>query len=163
MNIASIISELEKFSTEIIETGFPLISQDVYDFEKRYNLILPREFKLFLEKYNGFSLMGSKILGFNRDADSIDSVYHYEHKLVGIPQYDYLVPFHNDGRGNFYCHDTRNCSINPETCPVVFWVSNYRYEGTDQPEITNESFSDFIQEVIIDWTLEEYNYDGSKK
>lgn len=34
---------------------------------------------------------------------------------------------------------------------------------TDEPEITHDNLSDFISECIIGWTLENYNYDGSRK
>ena len=39
----------------------------------------------------------------------------------------------------------------------------YEYNGNDTPEETHECLSDFINECIINWTLEDYNYDGSKK
>jgi hypothetical protein len=72
------------------------------------------------------------------------------------------LPFSPDGRGNFYCFDTRDCDNN-NSCSVVFWTSNYEYNDDDQPEQTNLSFSDWIEEVMIEWTLESYNYDGSEK
>ena len=162
-NIFDILNELKKFSKEIVTIGKPLVHQDVTDFEEKYNLKLPKDFKFFLKSYNGFSLMGTEILGFNRDNESIDSVYQYEHELVSFRQYNYLVPFHNDGRGNFYCLDTRGCNMNSDTCQIIFWVSNYIYTETDQPEITHNGFSDFVQEVIIEWTLEDYDYNGNPK
>lgn len=162
-NILKVLEELDRFSGTIVTIGNPLIEKDVLAFETQYSLVLPNDFKIFLKRYNGFSLMGAEILGFNRNQNSIDTVYNYEHTLVAVPQYHYLVPFNNDGRGNFYCHDTRYCERNPKNCPVIFWVSNYIYSETDQPEVTHNSFSDFVQDVLIDWTLEDYNYDGSDK
>ena len=54
-------------------------------------------------------------------------------------------------------------SNNGNSCKIVFWCSNYEYLETDEPEITYDNLSDFISECIIGWTLEDYNYDGSRK
>ena len=35
--------------------------------------------------------------------------------------------------------------------------------GTDQPEQTNASFFDWVQEVLINWTLEEHDYEGNER
>ena len=48
-------------------------------------------------------------------------------------------------------------------CPIVFWQWDYLYEDIKEVETCNSSFLDWIQEVVIDWTLEDYNYDGSEK
>lgn len=78
-----------------------------------------------------------------------------------MPQPGYLSPFSPDGRGNFYCFDTR--AVGNDSCPIVFWVSNYEYQVDDVPETTNGSFVDWMSEVVLDWTLEDYNYDGSPR
>ena len=93
----------------------------------------------------------------------MESVYVREHFKVKVPQYDYLVPFSPDGQGNFYCFNTKNLTDNGDSCPIVFWVSNYIYSKDDQPEIVNNSFVDWVNEVVIGWTLEDYDYDGKLK
>jgi len=74
-------------------------------------------------------------------------------------QCDYLVPFSPDGGGNHYCFDTR--TINENSCNVVFWQHDYPYSEDDPPEVTNTSFTEWMKEVVIDWTLEDYDYDGN--
>lgn len=46
---------------------------------------------------------------------------------------------------------------------MVFWQHDYPYAENDLPEVTNASFSEWMKEVVIDWKLEDYNYDGSEK
>jgi len=155
-----ILRELYKFSPKVLTLGEPLKDTMIVDaFEKKHNLRLPNDYKYLLSIHNGIDLMGVSIYGFT-GTENLETVYEFEHNEVIYPQYDYLIPFSPDGGGNFYCFDTRN---NNESCPVVFWTSNYEYNEDDQPELTHESFSDWIKEVLIEWTLESYNYDGSDK
>ena len=159
----NIISELSKFSNEILDLGVSIKDLRVEEFENSYSINLPNDFKKFMKKINGFNLMGSEVYSFDKSkSESIENVYYYEHFDVHHPQYSHLVPFCNDGRGNFYCLDTLNTIKNGDS-PIVFWVSNYEYTLNDIPEIVNNNFLEWIQEVIIDWTLEDYNYDGTEK
>jgi hypothetical protein len=157
-----LINELLKFSDDILEVGSNIDDNRIEDFEKLNNLKLPNDFKQFIKKVNGFSLMGTEVYGFDMTkSESLEKVYHFEHFEVIYPQYLYLVPFSPDGRGNFYCLDTSKLSN--DSCPIVFWVSNYEYTESDTPETTHKSFLDWVQEIAIDWILEDYNYDGSEK
>lgn len=156
-----LIAELKKFSSSIIELGNGVSSTRISLFEERYGLTLPDDFKHFVSEINGLNLMGSEILGFSDNPNSIENLYYREHYNAKIPQDRYVVPFHPDGGGNFYCLDTKNLSIDKSTCPIIFWVSNYTYDLQDTPEVSSTSFLEHIQEVIINWTLEDYNYDGS--
>lgn len=161
--INNLFSELNKFSSEILALGEPLADIKVIEnFEKIHNLKLPCDYKYFLSKHDGASLMGISIYGFT-GIENLASVYEFEHNEIIYPQYHFLVPFSPDGGGNFYCFDTRNQSNSNESCPVVFWTSNFEYNPDNQPELTNSSFSEWIAEVMIGWTLESYNYDGSEK
>jgi hypothetical protein len=161
ITINKILKHLYKFSPEVLTLGEPLEDiKIVENFEQKYNLRLPRDYKYLLTKHNGIDLMGVSIYGF-AGAENLETVYEFEHNEVAYPQYNYFVPFSPDGGGNFYCFDTRY--INDESCPVVFWTSNYEYSEDDQPELSNESFADWIKEVLIEWTLESCNYDGSDK
>lgn len=155
-----IINNLLKFSDSILELGEPICDDRVEKFESLNNVLLPDDFKKFIKKINGFSLMGTVVLGFNSSiSESIESVYYYEHYEINFPQFVHLVPFSNDGQGNFYCLDTLNILENGD-CPVVFWVSNYEFSEKDMPEVTHDNFLDWIQEVVIDWTLEDFDYNG---
>ena len=114
---------------------------------------------------NGFSLMGDRILGITWSdyEDDLCSVYKYEHNDVLIPQYKHLVPFCPDGGGNFYCFDTQVSTNGGNSNRIVFWCSNYNYTDSDVPEITHDCLADFINECVIGWTLEEYDYEGNKR
>jgi hypothetical protein len=161
-----IVSELRKFSEEIIDISPPLEdAQLIGKFESRFKVRLPEDYKLFLTEMNGVSLMGCEVYGLWDQPDTQDlfAVHNREHQLVAVPQFDHLVPFSPDGGGNFYCFDTHGIDDATGSCPVVFWVSNYRYNSDDLPAVTNHSFTDFVKQVIIDWTLEDYDYNGDEK
>jgi cell wall assembly regulator SMI1 len=157
-----ILKELYKFSNDILTLEPPVNNQEVISFEKKYNLRLPNDYKYLLQIHNGIDLMGVSILGISPDSsyENLENVYHFEHFETAIPQFYYLVPFSNDGGGNFYCFDTRFANDNIWACPIVFWVSNAIYNEEEQPEIVNDSISDWIKEVI-ESTLEEYDYKGN--
>ncbi|MES2520442.1 MAG: SMI1/KNR4 family protein [Bacteroidota bacterium] len=158
-----IINELRKFSDDILELGNNINDNRIEEFEQHCNLTISPDFKQFMKKVNGFSLMGTEVYGFDKDkVNAIENIYYREHFEVRSPQYPYLVPFSPDGRGNFYCLDTLNQLENGDF-PIIFWVSNYEYTKEDVPEITHNNFLDWVQEIVIDWILEDYNYDGSEK
>lgn len=159
----SLISVLRRFSEHVLGMGSSIDDDRIEEFEQYRQIVLPNDFKQFIKRVNGFELMGTEVYGFdNGEVNAIENVYYFEHFEVIIPQYDYLVPFSPDGRGNFYCLDTAHRAENGD-CSVVFWVSNYEYSHENSPEITHHNFLEWVQEVVIDWTLEDYNYDGSEK
>jgi cell wall assembly regulator SMI1 len=164
-NIDAIISELKKFSDNIVTLNPPVNSDLIIEFEKKFQLELPNDYKYLLSQSNGINLMGDEVLGitFSNYGYDLINTYEFEHFENKIPQFDYLIPFSPDGGGNFYCFDTRRKTNDGNSCNIVFWYSNYEYSESDTPEITHENLSDFICECIIGWTLEEYNYDGSKR
>ena len=167
--ISETINELLKFSNEILTLGYPINDDRIELFENKYKVNLPNDYKYFIRLYNGVNLMGVNIFGIGPNindemqSQTLESIYDIEHFEVAVPQYSYLVPFSPDGGGNFYCFDTRVHNSNTESCPIVFWVSNYQYNDKDEPEVTNESFDHFLHEVLIEWTLREYDYDGNEK
>jgi hypothetical protein len=163
MSIHIVIKELEKFSTDILSIAEPVEERAIDFFEKKHNIKLPSDYKILLEKYNGVCLDGTEVYGIEIKPGkySLEDCYIFEHCEVGNEMPLYLVPFSPDGGGNHYCFDTR--FNNTTSCPVVFWQHDYHYTEDDMPEITYESFSEWIKEVMIDWTLEDVNYDGGKK
>lgn len=163
MNIYEVLVELEKFSNEILSLGSPLEEGIIINFEKKYNIVLPVDYKILLRKYNGVNLYGTEIYGIDQSEKSysLEQNYLFEHNEVGNGMPLYLVPFSPDGGGNHYCFDTR---FNTEdSCPIIFWQHDYLYSEKDPPEVVNPSLADWIKEVMIDWVLDEYNYDGSEK
>lgn len=156
------ISELLKFSSKILTLGNPITDDRIERFEKSYGLELPLDFRLLLSRYNGIDLMGTEIYGFYEDlANSLEDTYQFEHFKVVVPQWTHLLPFSPDGGGNFYCLDLSKSS--GDECPIIFWVSNFTYSESDLPEIVNENLSKWIKEVMIKWTLEDYDYDGNER
>ena len=165
MNIFETIEEIEKFSIDILTIGEPLAEEVIANFEMKYNLSLPKDYKELLKKHNGINLYGTEIYGIiqTRIAGlaSLEENYLFEHYKVENEMPLYLVPFSPDGGGNHYCFDTR--FNNDVSCPIVFWQHDYLYSEEDSPEVTNTSLVEWIKREMIDWTLEDYNYDGTEK
>jgi cell wall assembly regulator SMI1 len=163
MSIDEVIKELSLFSNRIITLNEPGNLEDIELFENTLGLKLPNDYKELLKIHNGFDLMGATIYGIGNSSHnrSLEKIHKREHTEVANPLYECLVPFSPDGGGNHYCFDTR--TINEGSCNIIFWQHDYPYAVDDPPEITNASFVEWVKEVIIDWTLEDYNYDGSEK
>jgi SMI1-KNR4 cell-wall len=160
--ISGVVNELNKFSKELVSIGGKIEDNRISEFETEFNVQFPGDYKLFLSVANGFSLLGTEVYGIYAKKEtpfSLRELYIIEHYEVQTPQPKYLLPFSPDGGGNFYCFDTRILQNN--SCPVVFWVSNYPYTDQDVPEIVNESFVEWMNEIVFQGTLEDYDYDGS--
>lgn len=158
-----IFFELNKFSSEILSLNPPVDPNAINKFEELFDLTLPSDYKELLKTYNGLSLMGDQVFGIFTDkrVDSLDSVYEYEHSHSLYRMPNYYIPFSPDGAGNHYCFDVRK--LDDLSCPIIFWQSGYQYTRDDVPEVTNNSFENWMKEVLIGWTLEEYDYNGEKR
>lgn len=163
--IINLYKELNKFSASVLTLPPPVSYGFIDKFEKKYNACLPEDYKKLLSLCNGFSLMGDEIYGlyFVDGKEDLDTVYFREHHLVSVPQYKDIIPFCPDGGGSFYCFDSRVSTNGGNSNQIVFWYSNYIYTESDPPEVTHSSLSEFIEECIIGWTLEKYNYDGTER
>jgi cell wall assembly regulator SMI1 len=160
--IIEVVAELLKFSADVLAVFPPVEEKDLQQFEIEHGLELPLDYKTLLQVTDGFSLMGTEVYGIARQGKmSLAQVYQIEHHEVAVAQYTHLVPFNNDGRGNFYCFDTTALTQDGFSCAIVFWVSNYQYSPDDQPEKTHDSFTNWMQECVIEWTLEDYDYSGN--
>lgn len=160
MKKEQIINELLKFDSALIELGESVLDDRFEKFEQQLNYLLPETFKSLLKQYNRISLFGETINGLDDcygDA-SLDKLYQIEHFEVGNPMPLEFFPFSPDGAGNHYCFDL---SIGEDK--VYFWQHDIEYEDKTEIELCNNSFYEWIKEVLIDWTLEDYNYDGSEK
>jgi hypothetical protein len=158
-----VISELYKFSENILEIGKRIEDDRLELFEKSIKFNLSSDYKYLIKKHNRFSLYGTLIYGIDEDlrGSSLDKVYNFEHYEVSNKMPSFFVPFSPDGRGNHYCLDLSRL-VN-EVSPIVFWQWNCVYENIEDVETCNNNFLDWVQESVIDWLLEDYNYDGSEK
>lgn len=161
--LENIFSEFSKFSPNIIDLGFSISDNRIAFFEENNSLSLPKDFKETIKKYNGFSLQGTEVYGIGEEfrGSSLEDVYRFEHFEANNSMPLHFVPFSPDGRGNHYCLDVSRLS--DESCPVVFWQFDYFYSSLDEVETCNDSFVEWVQEIVIDWTLEDYDYDGTEK
>lgn len=159
-----VLEELRKFSSRVFRPNEPANNRLIEEFESKYSVVLPSDYKYLVLQMDGFKLFWNTVYGVasNDTEESLGTVYEREHFQVAVPQFAHIVPFYNDGSGNFYCFDTQFMT-DDLSCPVVFWMSNYIYSGEDLPEVVNDSFADWVQEVIIEWSLEEFDYDGNRR
>lgn len=158
-----IIAELLKFSPHLLEINNPVLEEEIAQFESKFNLPLPEDYKYLLSITNGFSLMGDEVLGITKNKYDLVNAYQFEHYEVINPQYEYLIPFSPDGFGNFYCFDTRIRTNQGFSNEIIFWQHDYEYSEADWPEVTNNSFIDFVKNWIIGNTLKYYDYNGNNK
>lgn len=156
-------TELSQFSDSILSLGNPIDDDRLEVFEKKIDYIFPFDFKFFLKRSNGFSLLGKEVFGIGSEfkGSSLTAIYDYEHTQVQNKMPLYFLPFSADGRGNHYCLDLNR--LKDQVCPVVFWQWDYEYASLEEVETCNDSFVSWVKEVVIEWTLETYNYDGSEK
>jgi cell wall assembly regulator SMI1 len=155
-----IINELLKFDDSLIELGESVADDRYEKLEEKIGFTLPASFKSLLKKFNFISLYGTSINGLDakfRDT-SLDRLYEIEHYEVGNPMPNELFPFSADGYGNHYCFDLTN-----KYDKVLFWQHDIDYTNKSEIEVDNESFLEWINEIMIESTLEDYNYDGSEK
>lgn len=158
-----IFNELYKFSPEFIFLGDEIKDNRLEKFEEKIDYKLPDDFKKTLKKHNGISLFGTKIYGLDemfREL-SIDKVYDFEHNVVSNKMFKSLIPFSSDGRGNHYCLNLVDKNANEYN--IVFWQSDCFYETVKDIEVCNDNFTDWVEEVMIEWNLEMFNYDGTEK
>lgn len=158
------LEKLYRFSSELLQLGEEDISDlKLEEFEKEIGCKLADDFKYILKKHNGIILAGTEVYSLSDDAEgkSLDNIFTFEHDEVENPMPKNFLPFSPDGRGNHYCLDLAGNSDG--ICPVVFWQHDFEYDSIDAVEICNDSFTDWIDEVMVGWTLENYHYDGTEK
>jgi hypothetical protein len=148
---------INSFNKDYVENYSPVEERDILKAEKFFHYKLPSEYKEFLKYSNGITIDGNEIYGIGNEEEDIISIYSREHDYIQYPMYSNIIPFSPDGRGNYYCFDVNNGN------KIIFWVSNYLYTEYDTPEVVNETFKEWFQEVMIDWTIENNNEDLFKK
>ncbi|WDF76395.1 SMI1/KNR4 family protein [Mucilaginibacter sp. KACC 22773] len=158
-----LITELSKFSNDMLYLGPPIDDDRLECFEKVIGFTLPSDFVYLLKKHNGFSLDGTEVCGLDIElrGASLDELYNFEHDEGGNKMPAEFMPFSPDGFGNHYCLDLSN--LIDGFCPVVFWQHDCFYEIKTDVEVTHPDFINWVEEVMIAWTLENSNYDGTEK
>ncbi len=161
--ISNTYDELLRFSSSILTLEKPIIDDRIEKFEAEIGYKLPKDFKYFIKQNNGFTLAATQVNGIGNEYrdNSLDRLYSIEHNEVENRMPKEFLPFSADGFGNHYCLDLSR--IKNEFCPVVFWQHDFEYKNITEVETCNESFVSWVSEVMIEWTLEEYNYDGKEK
>ncbi|HEY4062390.1 MAG TPA: SMI1/KNR4 family protein [Puia sp.] len=157
-----VIEELVKFSAKGLTTMEGVTDDKISVFERKYSLTLPSDYKFFLKRTNGLDLMGTTVYGIYEESSfmSLARAFNIEHYEVDNGMPIYLIPFSPDGGGNHYCFDSTKCD--EESCQVVFWQHNLSYNKEKPPKTVNNSFAEWAKEVLVDWTLEDYDYNGNK-
>lgn len=145
------------FSDSIKDYTYPATVETIEIVEKKLLRSLPVEYKELLSFSNGISLMGDEIYGVGTLAlgPSLETVYHFEHDEAENPMPESLIPFCPDGFGNHYCFDSINGGI-------VFWQHDMDYSHV-KPEKVYATLYDMMQEVLIDWTLRFWDYEGNRR
>jgi cell wall assembly regulator SMI1 len=158
-----LLDQLYLFSRDVIYLGESILDNRLEIFEDEIGFELPSDFKYIMKRHNGISLFGTEIIGIDesRKDGSLEAVYKFEHSTSPHKMPKEFLPFSPDGRGNHYCLNL--AKIKNGTSPVVFWQWDYNYGSVDEVEEANKSLLAWIKEVMIDWKLEEYNYDGTEK
>ncbi|AMR33190.1 hypothetical protein A0256_18080 [Mucilaginibacter sp. PAMC 26640] len=158
-----LLNELYIFDGDLLHLGTSIIDDRLRLFEKNIGFYLPLDFEYMLTLHNGISLMGTEVYGIDDrfSGPALNKIYQFEHFEAGNPMPAHFMPFSPDGAGNHYCLDL--AKVMDGLCPVIFWQHDFEYHSLDAVEICNSNFMDWFSEVLIDWTLEDYNYDGSEK
>jgi cell wall assembly regulator SMI1 len=157
------LGKLHGFSDELLHLGEPITDNRLGEFEAHIGFRLPLDFKYILTKHNSFSLSGTEVLGIDEQfkGSSLAEVYHFEHEEGGNPMFKEYLPFSPDGRGNHYCLDLTR--LENDVCPVVFWQHDVLYSDKSEVETCNDSFIAWMDEVVIEWAIEEMNQNDSSQ
>lgn len=157
------LEELYKFSPEILYLGENIIDSRLESLEEEIGYKLPEDFKYIMKKHNGITLAGTQIYGLSAKLkeSSLGKIYAFEHSEVENPMPKNFFPFSPDGRGNHYCLDLSKLEAN--VCPVMFWQWDFEYDNLEDVEVSNDNFAEWVNEVMIEWTLQMYNFDGTEK
>ncbi len=156
MNIDNFKDVFNRFGERVKNFTSPVSSSDIIVAERFLGLSLPQEYKDLLAFSNGISIMGDEIYGVGEASlgMSLETVYQFEHFEVENPMPLHLIPFCPDGFGNHYCFDSINGGI-------VFWQHDIDYSQS-KPEPVYATLFDMIKEVLIDWTLKYWDYNGNR-
>ena len=160
--IDNILEEILKFSRRVLTVAEGVTEDEIRAFEEKHSLMLPEDYKTFLKRTNGLNLIGTIVYGIYDDPVymSLDRAFNIEHYEVENEMPPYLIPFSPDGGGNHYCFDSTR--RDEKSCKIIFWQHDRSYSDENPPETVNDSFAGWAKEVLVEWTLEDYDYNGNK-
>jgi hypothetical protein len=161
-NIENVYNELQKFDKSLLSLEPPINDGRLEEFERKYGVMLSKEYKTLMKNSNGLSLGGIELLslGLEYNKASLDHVYNLLLKNLSKFSEDF-IPISPDGAGNYYCLDlSRTVGDN---CPIIFYQINYDYDSVEEIETCNATLAEFINESFIEYTLEDRDYEGNRK
>lgn len=142
-------------------------TQLFYDFEKEFDINLPESYKNLVRHRDGGTLKKDIFyydfshskkengVGLFLCWQNESSPSYYSH-LVNVykdpPEFfpKSIVPFSQDGGGNYLCFDYRNCTENP---PIVFW--HHAIEENEGIFYLADSFEEFISSLKSEEELDD--------
>jgi hypothetical protein len=161
-SIEKVYRELRKFDKSLLGLEPPINDGRLEEFERKYGVMLSKEYKTLMKNSNGLSLGGTELLslGLEYNKASLDHVYNLLLKNLSKFSEDF-IPISPDGAGNYYCLDlSRTVGDN---CPIIFYQINYDYDSVEEIETCNATLAEFINESFIEYTLEDRDYEGNRK
>lgn len=143
----------------IICSRKPATLQDISDFEKKIQSILPNDYKDFLIKFNGGRPLPASFKFFSdrTDASSVDQFLSLgKEKNSNLEKYYYnyknripsgFIPIAHDAGGNLVIMKLKN-----EDNQIYFWDHELEADEGENPNMENvylicKSFSDFINNL----------------
>lgn len=152
--VSEVFETLSNFPENVVSLRNKIIDDRIERLELTLGIYLPEEFKLSIKISNGFGLMGTDDLGLDPsyNMNSLDKVYSFEHQASDNKFKNRLFPFSPDGFGNHY-----SLILNEgpsKFCKVAFWQKNVLYDHFAEMEVCNDSFLDWVEEVMIEWNRE---------
>ncbi|MBF1635045.1 MAG: SMI1/KNR4 family protein [Prevotella sp.] len=148
MTVEELIKRIQTFKEEYVSYFKPLEDADIHLYKNQLPFRLPEDYLSFLKFSNGIIISGDELFGISNKQFDIIKAYDIEHNEVKYPMPKFIVPFAPDGGGSYYCFDTSDNN------KIVFWTSNYKYSDTDRPEIVNQDFCEWFNEVMLDWSID---------
>lgn len=148
MTVEELIKRIQTFKEEYVSYFKPIEEADIHLYKNQLPFRLPEDYLSFLKFSNGIIISGDELFGISNKQFDIIKAYDIEHNEVEYPMPKFIVPFAPDGGGSYYCFDTSDNN------KIVFWTSNYKYSDTDRPEIVNQDFCEWFNEVMLDWSID---------
>lgn len=163
-NLTKVISELKKFDVSLCAFYPGCSFTAIENLEAQLNFKLPDDFKQFLGQSNGARILYEEIYGIDttNDARDLYANYKFETENSENPIPRHFLPIYPNGRGDHYCIDLTSFSNDAKLSTIIFWQHDYHYNNNESPEITSNSFTEFLEDLLNDLN-EEYNFDGSDK
>jgi len=153
--ISEQVELIKSLPSKFASFGAPVQNIELEKLEEELRIKLPKDFKDFYSMINGFSFMGAMVYPLlaresNELKEDLKRIYSREHEEVVNPMPKFYFPFSPNGRGDHYCLDLSKTKDNSEVCPIVFWQWDYTFFHPNDIEVTHNSFTFWLQELLED-------------